>query len=215
MNKASDQTPNIPQYLEHGVLPPMQRINQRMRHTFSSSTRLSEENNAWNTMPRNNDEFDDINVPNNPSNSVRETNISSFNVQGNTIKNSFNKKSYVGPGVLAPPSRKLESVCVVFRFWCITARVDLSFRERGNQLRTNTGNNARMTIDSTNFVFLGAPQTQFLSQLLTVLPLAKNPFFFLADLVSVNCYFYYIVLDALRGSVFSHHPHQNSLFVAN
>lgn len=101
MNKASDQTPNIPQHLEHGVLPPMQRINQRMRHTFSSSTRLSEENNARNTMPRNNDdgdEFDDINVPNNPSNSVRETNISSFNVQGNTIKNSFNNKSYVGPG---------------------------------------------------------------------------------------------------------------------
>ena len=120
--------------------------------------------------------------------------------------------------VPAPPSRKLESVCVVFRFWCIIARVDLSFRERGNQLRTNTGNNARMTIDSTNFVFLGAPQTHLLSQLspfLTVLPLAKNPFFFLVDLVSVNCYFYYIVLDALRGSVFSHHPHQNSLFVAN
>ena len=148
MNKASDQTPNIPQHLEHGVLPHMQRINQRMPQTFSRSTRLSEENNALN-MPRNNDDGD----PNNPSNSVRETNISSFNVQGNTIKNSFNKKSYVGPD----PS-ELESVCVVFRFWCIAAKVDLSFRERGNQLCmiNNARGGRNDTIGSTNFVFLGS-----------------------------------------------------------
>jgi hypothetical protein len=99
MSKASDQTPNIPQHIENNVLPHMQRINQRMRQTFSNSTRsLSEENEFQNSMPRNNneDESDDINVPNNPP-PVWEANISSYNAQGNTIKNSLNNKSFVGP----------------------------------------------------------------------------------------------------------------------
>jgi hypothetical protein len=119
MSTGSDNL-NLPQFMEN-VLPG-HSIQHVVRQTISNSTRrfLSEEENGVHNMPRNNDddEFDGpgpgINVPNTGKpptravptsglegnstkhdNSVRtgKTNISSYNMRRNTVKNSFSNSS--------------------------------------------------------------------------------------------------------------------------
>jgi hypothetical protein len=124
MSKSSDQTSRLTQLtgnntLLHGI----QFTEQRFRETFSGSNstrRYISEEDAVQNMPRNNDEDEDDenNVPNNPppmaptgagptyrtfegnftkhDKSVRTTNISSYNAEGNTVKNSFIDNPYVG-----------------------------------------------------------------------------------------------------------------------
>jgi len=118
--QSKDQTPNQPQQVESIVLPRLQHLEQKMRQTFSNpegQPRSLSEVNVVPNLHRNNgdDEFDGNNEPppvstssSGPTvrtikgnytkydNSDHTTNISSHNVKGNTVINSFNDKSKEG-----------------------------------------------------------------------------------------------------------------------
>jgi len=124
-----NQTPKLPQLIGNSGLPQsIQEIDQRFRQAFWNRS-LSEGDALPNTMPGNNDddESGDNNDSNKPpllstsssepiyttykgkltkyDNSIRETNISSDNTEGNLNRNSFNDDLKISVGKPKPTKR--------------------------------------------------------------------------------------------------------------
>ena len=144
MTSASDQAHNLPQSMENSMLPQgIQRIEQRMRQINSregftpnmsrnNDDGGSDENDRNKRPPVSTSSSEPIHrtIKGNFTkydNSVRKTNISSFNVKDNTIRNSFNSTN-----TLVDSSR--ECLCL-FVSENVPRKLTwyFQFRERGNQ----------------------------------------------------------------------------------